>query len=340
MHARDVSVKSAVAVVGGRAVRATPSTRVAHDGLVPEELVLTFAEPLPAGPARIDIAFDAPFSDALAGLYRVKEGDRWYAFTQFEATDARRAFPCFDEPGFKTAYDVSITAPKGMIAIANAPDTAHKDAGAMTTFTFATTRPLPSYLVAFAVGDFDVREGAKSPVPIRLVATKGRAALGQLALDATQGLVTKLGEYFDVRYPYEKLDIVAVPDFWAGAMENPGLITFKNDLLLLDPATATTPIKRSMAAVIAHELAHQWFGDLVTMQWWDDLWLNEGFATWAEAKIVDKWRPSFGSVLERERREVGVGRQVSGGTRGCNVAISTVPGTNLVDITRRTRSSA
>ncbi len=306
LHARDVRIGSAVAVVGGRVVKATPSMRVAHGGLVPEELVLTFAETLPAGPARIEISFDAPFGDALAGLYRVKENDRFYAFTQFEATDARRAFPCFDEPGFKTAYDVSITAPKGMIAIANAPETSHKDQGNMTTFGFATTRPMPSYLVAFAVGDFDVRAGATTPVPIRLVSTKGRAGLGQLGLDATAGLVAKLGEYFDVRYPYEKLDIVAVPDFAAGAMENPGLITFRDELLLLDPATATIGAKRAQAEVIAHELAHQWFGNLVTMQWWDDLWLNEGFATWMEAKIVDKWRPSFGARLERVQETQGV----------------------------------
>ncbi len=306
LHARDVRVGSAVAIVGGRAIKATPSMRVAHGGLVPEELVLTFAETLPAGPARIEIAFDAPFGDALAGLYRTKEADRWYAFTQFEATDARRAFPCFDEPGFKTAYDVSITAPKGMIAIANAPETFHKDQGNMTTFGFATTRPMPSYLVAFAVGDFDVRAGASTPVPIRLVSTKGRSGLGQLGLDATAGLVAKLGEYFDVRYPYEKLDIVAVPDFAAGAMENPGLITFRDELLLLDPATATTGAKRAQAEVIAHELAHQWFGNLVTMQWWDDLWLNEGFATWMEAKVVDQWRPSFGARLERVQGTQGV----------------------------------
>jgi alanyl aminopeptidase len=298
LHGRDLHVVSATARQGDARFAASTSTRMAHGGLHEDELVLSFAAPLAKGKATIEIAYDAPFADDLAALYRVKDGERWYAFTQFESTDARRAFPCFDEPGFKTAYDISITAPKGMIAVANAPETIHKDAGAMTTFGFATTRPLPSYLVAFAVGDFDIKQGATSPVPIRLIATKGKAKLGDLALEATAALSARLGAYFDVRYPYEKLDIVAVPDFAAGAMENPGLITFRQELLLLDPQSATTGVRRAQAEVIAHELAHMWFGDLVTMQWWDDLWLNEGFATWAEQKIVDQWKPSFGARLE------------------------------------------
>ena len=298
MHGRELHITSASALQGDTRTTAVATTRMAHGSLHEDELVLSFASPLAKGHATIEIAYDAPFAADLAALYRVKDGDRWYAFTQFESTDARRAFPCFDEPGFKTAYDISITAPKGMIAVANAPETVHKDAGAMTTFGFATTRPLPSYLVAFAVGDFDIKPGAASPVPIRLIATKGKAKLGDLALEATAALVAKLGAYFDVRYPYEKLDIVAVPEFAAGAMENPGLITFREELLLLDPASATTGLRRAQAEVIAHELAHQWFGDLVTMQWWDDLWLNEGFATWAEQKVVDQWKPTFGARLE------------------------------------------
>jgi alanyl aminopeptidase len=168
MHARDMRVSRAVARAGGAIVPAQAALRVAHGGVQPEELVLTFAQPLAAGTAVIEVAYDAPFAADLAGLYRVEDGGAWYAYTQFEATDARRAFPCFDEPGFKTAYDVTIASPRGTIALANAPETAHEDAGGgMVVHHFETTRPLPSYLVAFAVGDFDVVEGQKTPSPPR-----------------------------------------------------------------------------------------------------------------------------------------------------------------------------
>jgi cytosol alanyl aminopeptidase len=313
LHARDIAVSRVVAHAGALEVAATATPRLATGDAVPQELVLTFARPLPAGIASIEIAYDAPFASDLAGLYRVEEQGRWYAYTQFESTDARRAFPCFDEPGFKTPYDVTITAPAGLTALANSPETsipaAAQNAGgsaagkaataadALVVHTFATSPPLPSYLVAFAVGDFDIAEGRKEPFPIRVVTTKGRAPLAALALDVAAALIDRLSEYFDTRYPYAKLDLVAVPDFAAGAMENPGLVTFRDVLLLVDPRHATTSARRAQAEVIAHEFAHQWFGDLVTMKWWNDIWLNEGFATWAEAKIVDQWKPNFGATI-------------------------------------------
>jgi aminopeptidase N len=303
MHARDMHLTRALARAGGRELSATATTRLAHGGVVPEELVLAFEQPLPAGTATLELAYDAPFAADLTGLYRVQEGGAWYAYTQFESTDARRAFPCFDEPGFKTPYDVSIAAPRGMLAMANAPEAGHPDASRapddLLVHHFETSRPLPSYLVAFAVGDFDVVQGQTSPFPIRAITTKGKGRLTSLALEASAALIAELGNYFDVRYPYPKLDIVAVPDFEAGAMENPGLVTFRDELLLLDPDHATTGSRREQALTIAHEFAHQWFGDLVTAAWWDDLWLNEGFATWAEARMVDAWQPSFGARLEQ-----------------------------------------
>jgi aminopeptidase N len=293
LHGRSLDVKRAVARAGGADVAASVVARPTHGGHENEELVLTFASALPPGRAALTIDYEAPFDDSLAGLYRLTDGQGWYAFTQFEETDARRAFPCFDEPGFKVSYDLSITVPKGMIAVANTPETARRDAGSATTFEFATTPPLPTYLVAFTVGDLDVRQGPASPVPIRLIATKGKAALGQLAIDATAGLTRELASYFGIAYPYPKLDIVAVPNFAAGAMENAGLITFREELLLIDPAHASVKTKRSMALTVAHELSHQWFGDLVTMAWWNDIWLNEGFATWAETKFTDRYKPGF-----------------------------------------------
>ncbi len=298
LHARDMVVSRAFARVGDLEIPATTSPRLAVGGVVPEELVLAFDRPLPAGPVALEIGYDAPFAADLAGLYRVQEGGLWYAYSQFESTDARRAFPCFDEPGFKTPYDITIAAPPGMTALANSPEVAAvTGADGTVLHTFAGSPPLPSYLVAFAVGDFDVVEGRKDPFPIRVVTTKGHAHLAGLALDAAAALVDKLGDYFDMRYPYAKLDLVAVPDFAAGAMENPGLVTFRDVILLIDPLHTTASTRRSQAEVIAHEFAHQWFGDLVTMKWWNDIWLNEGFATWAEAKIVDQWKPTFGATL-------------------------------------------
>jgi alanyl aminopeptidase len=298
MHAREMVFSRAVARVGALEIPATTTLRLAAGGVVPEEMVLAFDRPLPAGPVAIELAYDAPFAMDLAGLYRVEEQGRWYAYTQFESTDARRAFPCFDEPGFKTPYDVTITAPSGMTALTNSPEVS-TTAGAdgAVVHAFATSPPLPSYLVAVAVGEFDIAEGRKEPFPIRVITTKGRAHLASLALEVSAALVDKLGDYFDLRYPYAKLDLVAVPDFAAGAMENPGLVTFRDVLLLVDPQRATTSTRRAQAEVIAHEFAHQWFGDLVTMKWWNDIWLNEGFATWAEGKIVDQWKPAFGATL-------------------------------------------
>ncbi|HEY8078971.1 MAG TPA: M1 family aminopeptidase, partial [Labilithrix sp.] len=180
--------------------------------------------------------------------------------------------------------------------------------GATTTFRFAPTPPMPSYLVAFAVGDFDVLPLAsrKTSPPVRLVSTKGKSVNGALALEATGEIVDALASWFGIPYPYAKLDIVAVPDFSAGAMENVGLITFRESLLLLDPARASVRSRRNQALVIAHELAHHWFGDLVTADWWDDLWLNEGMATWMEAHIVEAWRPAWGARTDAIVDSLGV----------------------------------
>jgi aminopeptidase N len=307
LNARDMEVRRAAATTPRGTIIANATQRPGHGGATVDELVLAFGEPLPTGSATITIDYEAPFAVDLAGLYRLQENGLSYAYTQFEATDARRAFPCFDEPGFKTPYDVSITSPREFKVLSNTPEASQADAGnGDLVHTFETSPPLPSYLVAFAVGDFDIVGGQTDPFPIRVVTTKGRAPLAHLALDVATALIAKLGDYFDMRYPYAKLDLVAVPDFSAGAMENPGLVTFRDSLLLLDPERATTSLKRAQAMVIAHEFAHQWFGDLVTMSWWDDLWLNEGFATWAAARIVDEWKPNFRATVEQVAEIQGV----------------------------------
>ncbi|HEX7666448.1 MAG TPA: M1 family metallopeptidase [Polyangiaceae bacterium] len=298
LNARDIKPVRVAAEIGKSEVAGTWTTRKSHGATADDELVLHFPQPIPAGDTKIQIAYEAPFGTDLAGLYKVTDGGKPYAFTQFEATDARRAFPCFDEPAYKVPFDVSVRVPKGQLAVANGPEVKRVDEGDKTTFTFGTTQPLPTYLVAFAVGDFDVREGRKSPFPIRLITTKGKSTQGTLALEASAALVDRLQNYFGIPYPYPKLDIVAVPDFAAGAMENAGLVTFREELLLLPPENVGIRAKHIQAAVIAHEFAHQWFGDLVTMQWWDDIWLNEAFASWMEAKTLDGYQPSYDATLD------------------------------------------
>ncbi len=307
LHARDIHVSRALAHVGDHELVAAPWLRGVRNGAAPDELRLRFPTRLPAGTLRLVIDYDAPFATGLSGLYRVHHQDRDYAFTQFGATEARSAFPCFDEPGIKTPYDVVLVTPPTMAAVANAPEASKRILPEGTiVHAFQTTAPLPSFLVAFAVGDFDIVQGRSAPFPIRVVAPKGEGALSATALETAAALVDRLADYLGISYPYAKLDLLAVPDFAPGATENPGLIAFRESILLAEPTRASTHLRRAQALVIAHELARQWFGDLVTMRWWDDIWLSEGFATWAQTKVVDEWQPGFGAGLEQLARVDGV----------------------------------
>ncbi|MCE9628263.1 MAG: M1 family metallopeptidase, partial [Candidatus Eisenbacteria bacterium] len=223
----------------------------------------------------------------------------------FESDDAREAFPCWDEPGFKFPYQLIIDAPIAQEVLTNTPVERTDPTPAQDgwrTVTFKRTPPLPSYLLAIAVGPFEYVPVAGMKVPTRIVTCQGQKHLAGTSVAVTPKLLSALERWFGIPYPFEKLDLIAVPEFAYGAMENPGLITFRDDVLLLDAASATVSQRRSNSAVIAHELAHMWFGDLVTMAWWDDLWLNESFANWMAAKITDEVFPEFKDGLANLQR--------------------------------------
>jgi aminopeptidase N/puromycin-sensitive aminopeptidase len=278
-------------------VTAAGSQQTAAVSLDPEkeQATFTFPEQLPAGQATLTIAYTGILNGELRGFYLSKTARRNYAVTQFEATDARRAFPSFDEPALKAAFDISLVVDAGDTAISNSPivsDTPGPAAG-KHTLRFAPTPKMSTYLVAFLVGDFQCSTGEQDGVALRVCATPDKVALTPYGVDVAKYALHYYNQYFGIPYPLKKLDLVALPDFEAGAMENFGAITYRETALLIDPKTASVGAKRQVAIVIAHEMAHQWFGDLVTMQWWDNLWLNEGFATWMENKAVASMHPEW-----------------------------------------------
>ncbi len=271
-------------------------------------LAVRLPQVAPAGEASLSLRFSGRFANPLFGVYRVKEGDDWYLFSQLEPLGAREAFPCFDEPGIKTPFTVRVIAPKKDRVFFNTPKLEEKtDRAGKILHQFAETKPLPTYLLAFAVGpidvlhrpEWDMKRADGSSLQIRLLAAKGKAKRGKTALRETAKILALEEAYFGSPYPYAKLDIVAVPDFAAGAMENPGLITYREQLLLFDEKVDPISRYKAYANVHAHELAHIWFGDLVTMAWWDDLWLNEAFATWFAYKIVNQYRPDWQVLTDR-----------------------------------------
>ena len=269
-----------------------------------EQATFTFPQSLPAGKATLAIEFTGILNDKLRGFYLSKTAKRNYAVTQFEATDARRAFPSFDEPALKATFDLSLTVDKGDIVIANTDMLSDKPApNGMHTQTFATTQKMSTYLLAFQVGDWVCSKGEADGIPIRSCSTPDKLALTPFALHAAEHFLHFYDQYFGVKYAMPKLDMIGIPDFEAGAMENWGCITYRETALLVDEKTAPLSAKKLVAVDVAHEMAHQWFGDLVTMQWWDNLWLNEGFATWMEYKAVDEWQPTWG-LREDEARSL------------------------------------
>jgi aminopeptidase N/puromycin-sensitive aminopeptidase len=260
-----------------------------------EQATFTFPYKLPAGKATLFISYTGILNNELRGFYLSKTDRRNYAVSQFESTDARRAFPSFDEPAMKATYDISLIVDSNDTAISNGPilsDTPGPGAG-KHTLHFAVTPKMSTYLVAFLVGDFQCSAGKSDGVAIRVCATPDKVALTTYGVDIAKWMLHYYNSYFGIPYPLKKLDLIALPDFEAGAMENFGAITYRESDLLLNEKTASIHAKKEVALVIAHEMAHQWFGDLVTMQWWDNVWLNEGFATWMENKATAHMHPEW-----------------------------------------------
>ena len=290
LHGEKLDVTDATARIGANRTVKGVYTQVHATGVAK----LTFEEELPAGKATVRLPFQTTFNAEPDALTSMADSGAKYAWTQFEAISARRAFPSFDEPRFKTPYDIAVTARAGDTVVTNTPPVnEEKLDGGLKRITFATTEPLPTYLIAFAVGPYDVTEGPTLPptrmrpreVPLRGVTVASKGDRVRFALEQTPPQLRFMEDYFAAPFPYPKLDLIAPPNFLAGGMENAGAITYTERGILLDDASSVRQ-KRYFTLLHAHELAHQWFGDLVTPKWWNDIWLNESFATWMGNKTA------------------------------------------------------
>jgi puromycin-sensitive aminopeptidase len=276
----------------------TTSCTVSFDDEL-EQVVFRPPSALPAGPCTITCRFSGTLNDKLRGFYRSTytgpDGDtQTIATTQFESVDARRCFPCFDEPDRKAVFEITLIVEPGVDVISNSPVVATDPVREKRRIQFSPTMKMSTYLVAFVIGKLETTETIDvDGVPLRVVCTPGKVALARYALEIGAFALRFFTDYFNIPYPGEKVDLVAIPDFAAGAMENVGCITFRDTALLVDPDKAARAELERVADVVAHELAHMWFGDLVTMRWWEGIWLNEAFATFMETLCVDAFRPSW-----------------------------------------------
>ena len=295
LHAAELEIRSVVLERDG--VSCEP--RRIETNEEEETVTLVFSRPLEPGGARLLIDFAGQLNDNMRGfyrsVYRVDGEERHMAVTQFEATDARRAFPCWDEPSLKAVFEVTLVVPEDRVAISNMPPS-HTESGegGLKTVRFAETPVMSTYLLAFIVGEFDhVETQTEEGVTVRVYTPVGRREQGRFALEVAARSLSFFHEYFGIAYPLPKMDLLAIPDFEAGAMENWGCVTYREITVLLDPEESSAATRQRVAIVVAHELAHQWFGNLVTMQWWTHLWLNEGFASWISYLAVDHLFPEW-----------------------------------------------
>lgn len=297
LHAKALSLDQLTlrTAEGEKPAQATPGAN--------DLLAITTGSSIPVGHAVLNIAYRGEISRTLTdGAFQQQQGNDWYVFTKFEPVTARRVFPCFDEPSFKVPWQLTLHVPKDLKAFSNTgSESENPESGDLKTVRFRETKPLPSYLVAFAVGPFDVVPTdpvGKNHVPSRIIVPRGRAAEAAYAASITPTLIAMLEGYFGSPYPYEKLDQVVVPLTTAwGAMENAGLIAY-GDFLLAPKDQDTDLRQRGRAEVMEHEMSHQWFGDWVTTEWWDDIWLNEAFASWIATKLINTWKPEWNLKTE------------------------------------------
>jgi len=302
LNAKNLTIGSAF-VAQGDMVR--PAKVIPVSG---ERIGIDVGEPL-KGPATIRIAYQGRLDDkALSGPYRRKVEGEWYAYTTFAPIEARRAFPCFDEPRFKAPWDISIRVKRENKAFSNGREISEtEEPNGWKLVEFATTEPLPAEMVAFAVGPFDIYRGepAGHGTPVRVITAKGHAAEGHAAAQATAAILPRLEAYTGIPYAFGKLDHLALPAGAFGAVENPGLITYRTRNLLVPPNQESATFAHAIRALQAHEIGHQWFGNLVTQASWDDVWLSEGFATWISNKMMDQEEPPerlhLAAIAARER---------------------------------------
>jgi len=294
LHAQDMQIDSLVLTKAGAAL---PVSHAAGEhGL----LLLESDQVFSPGLYELQIEFSNNFNDNGVGINRTEQEGRHYIFSQFEAIYARQAFPCFDEPGFKFPWQLTMVVPQNSVAISNTPQQSVSELDGWKTVSFAATPALPSYLIAVAAGPFEMVPIEGMSIPANVVVPQGKSALADYAVETTPALLDFLEDYFGEPYPFEKLDLIATNQAFSGAMEHPGAITYSDFLLLLDE-NASAAQKSTLIKVTAHELAHQWFGNLVTMQWWNDLWLNESFADWMGDKTAAAVHPDMATDIPELR---------------------------------------
>ena len=295
LHSKDLLIKNVSVIFGKNNI--SPKN-ISYDNHL-ETATFEFDTMLKKGKVKLSISFEGVLADNMRGFYKSKYvlggAERVMAATQFEATDARRAFPCFDEPTHKAVFDVNLVIPGSKMAISNTlPTSIIEHEAGHKIVSFASTPKMSTYLLAFIVGDFEwVEKTTKNNVLVRVLTVPGKSHQAHFALDVTVRCLEFYEEYFDIAYPLNTLDMIAIPDFSSLAMENWGAITFREIGLLFDEGNTSTSYRQMVALVIAHELAHQWFGNLVTMEWWTHLWLNEGFATYIEHLAVAELFPEY-----------------------------------------------